>query len=272
MIRRFLRAHAPERAEGLLDKLSRAQLSSLVRELPPVEARALFDLLFTPSRTEASLALCDREELALLLDAVDDSRIVRLLARLSGANAARIQALLPAHRRLLIRRQLQLHLKAVTRVLRPLSTLMTPERSLLTAATTVGQARARLDSENPPEVSFVVDERRQPIGQVRLETLQQAPAARLLSACLEPFEQTLRSDVTIQDAGLLVEDSPARRLPVVDTRGRLVGSLDVSRLRAAWAECPERRPLELVRRPGGMARLVSRLVGILSAGRLTLFS
>lgn len=237
VIRRYLRSGATVRAEKLIDRLPLAHLSPLVRDLTPLEARGLFDILFHPDRVEHALKDLDRDDLGAILPLIDDARLVAALARLNGAGQARLMALLPPARRKQARLELQERASVFARGVRPVSTVMRPPALTLDHAMRVAQARERLEAferlADPGaslEVFYVIDGADRLRGVIHRAILLEARDEERLEVLMDPCTRAVTSTWPVREAVEARDLGDLTTLPVVDEAGRLIGEVAVSRL------------------------------------------
>lgn len=274
-VRRCLRHGDISRAEKLIDKITLSQLSAFVRDLTPLEARALCDLLLAPTRVTRTLDELPRPELALLLGQLGDARLLQLLLHLNGAHVARVMALLPPERRSTIRKQQQARAESFTNQIRPVSSVMATSVPTLLSTLTAGEARAQVDIAAPFEQVYLVDGEQQLVGVLSREQLLAAapevPLSQLLEAPKQAQAQTFtaRAFTPLHVALRQMQRHALRALPVLDSKGRLLGEVRVGAETAATSSPSDAPRADVV----GWKRLVSWLgstlmvVGITNLGR-----
>lgn len=274
-VRRCLRHGDISRAEKLIDKITLTQLSAFVRDLTPLEARALCDLLLAPTRVTRTLDELPRPELALLLGQLGDARLLQLLLHLNGAHVARVMALLPPERRSSIRKQQQARAESFTNQIRPVSSVMATSVPSLLSTLTAGEARAQVDVSAPFEQVYLVDAEQQLVGILSREQLLSAPSEVPLVQLLETPKQpetktfTARAFTPLHVALRQMQRHALRALPVLDSKGRLLGEVRVGAEAAATPGTSETPRADTA----GWKRLVSWLgstlmvVGITNLGR-----
>jgi len=247
VIRRYLRLGAIGRAEKLIDKLPRHDISGLIQNTTAAEGRALFEVLFIPTRMARSLKEYSRDDLAALMVFIDDDRLLSVVSELGGAQLTRFMSLLPSDRRATLRRQLQARARSFTLAVRPVSMFMEPVPMTLLPSMTVEQAREGLGKRTSHAGAlYVVDRDRRLLGQVSPNRLKDTTAQDPIERCMEPLPTLVRSDMPVKDVLPLLADATLATLPVIDRCGRLLGELKTELIREllsdAWIDLPVTNP------------------------------
>jgi Mg/Co/Ni transporter MgtE len=269
VIRRSLRAGAIARAERLFDKLAPSHVSSLVQDLTPLEARALFDILFRPDRADRTVRELEREDLSLLLVQVDDDRLVNALSWMTGARASRLMSLVPLARRKVLRRQLQARASQFANGVRPVSSIMRPVSIALPSELPVDEARERIElgsDGEPHPLVCIVGRDGLLLGVVDATRLLSAARTQALRELMDEGAVRVGSSTPVQDVARLMATRVLASLPVVDERGCPIGEVHARDLEALVARADEAPPAAPLR---GWRRLLPWLTaGMVAAGSM----
>ncbi|MDP1660316.1 MAG: magnesium transporter [Phycisphaerales bacterium] len=211
--------HPPDVAD-IFCELSAEDAAIGFRILPTDDAAEVFSYLPTEKQEELIQKLGDAAGALALIEAMDPDDRVRLLDELPAAVAGRIVASLSPEERARTQSILGYPPRSVGR-------LMTPDYVRVKSDWTAGQAldhirRYGRDAETV-NVVYVVDEQGHLVDDLRLRQLiMVAPEAPLESLMNRQFI-ALRADQPQEDAVLQLQKYDRVALPVVDTRGHLLG-------------------------------------------------
>jgi len=252
--------HAPDVAD-IFCELSAEDAAIGFRILPTDDAAEVFSYLPTERQEELIQKLGDAAGALALIEAMDPDDRVKLLDELPAAVAGRIVASLSPEERARTQSILGYPPRSVGR-------LMTPDYVRVKSDWSVGQAldhirRYGRDAETV-NVVYVVDEQGHLVDDLRLRQLiMVAPEAPLESLMNRQFI-AIRADQPQEDAVLQLQKYDRVALPVVDTRGHLLGIVTHDDL----ADVAQEEATEDMQKMGGVQALEEPF---LSASVIALF-
>jgi len=235
VLRRFLRVGARDEVARLLDRLHPAEIVDLLRELPPAEHRALFDVLIGHPHAAPVVASLPAALLGGILTGVADERIAALVSRQPPDEAADLLGLLPAERgdavlKLLDERTAANLDRLMTYGAETAGGMMTTHFLALEGSTPVTDAVARIRSEPDAEMVFylyVVDGFGRLEGVVSLRQLVLARPDQPLGSVMNTKVTRVRTDQPRSEVADLIARYNLLALPVVDAGNVLLGIVTV---------------------------------------------
>lgn len=254
---------ADERALSLAFMRSHpVQAARVLETLPLTEATALFEA--APARLGADvLAAMLPAKAARCLQALEDARVLALLAPMATQPTVALLRLLPEPRRRTLTAGLPTAAALASTLLLgygedTLGAWADPDIVMLAAEARAGEALSRLRAapvEHP--MVFVADESRRFAGVVPVLVLLGAPAAATLATLMQRPAAVLTAHAPLAGAAAHPAWAEASLLPVTEPGNRLVGVMTRDALT---------RALEHLAPPGGSADASSSLVGVAARG------
>jgi magnesium transporter len=234
-VRDLLRTATPDRVLRLIATSHPADIALLFKDLEAAEVRVLFDILFSVRRAAKTLKELPADLLPDILALIEDEKVARVIARADPDDAVtfidslreerkeKILALVDPDRRESVRQLTSYPEGTVGRI-------MTTDYLSLSPITTAQGAIDKIRERGELETFFylyVVDEAGRLLGVVPIRNLVIAPQNRMLGEIM--IADPIRAEVSMdqEEAARLVSKYELLALPIVDTKGSLVGIITV---------------------------------------------
>ncbi|MCE2654279.1 MAG: magnesium transporter [Planctomycetaceae bacterium] len=218
-LREVLHGIQPADVADILAGIDPADAAIAFRFLPRDDAGVVFSYL-PPEKQEELIGVLGKESAATLIEAMDPDDRVRLLDELPADIAHRIVASLSPEQRKTTQAILGYPTRSVGRLMTPDYVRIRPEWSVARALQHIRRYGRDAETIN---VVYVIDERGVLIDDLRLRQIIMAEPDAPIESLMNRQFITLRADQPQEDAveALLKYDRVA--LPVVDSRGALLG-------------------------------------------------
>ncbi len=223
-------------AEQRLADLHPSSLGPLLGDLSSDQIRRLIDLLFARRRAAPLLANLPPELMPKILEAVPDSRLAEILARLEIDDMLLLVEHLASDRRETVQQELPAPLRRELMHAelyppdsagRAMVTHFIALRQDMTAQEAIEAIRQEGESGDSALHLYVVDETRRLLGVVPIRKLVSVPPQTPVGTVMVPQSISISSDADQEEAARLVARYDLLALPVTDPDERMVGIITV---------------------------------------------
>ncbi len=221
----------PEELKDFIAQEHAVDLARFIAQWPPQDAWRVMDLLPLPQQADTFGYLPPDVQVGMA-DAVARDKLARLVTEMNADERADLfnelseeqqAALLPA----LAQAEREDIRRLASYPEDTAGSIMTSDYVVLTADLPVGEALQKLRREALDQETiyrtYVIDEKRQLIGSVRLQDLFLAPAKALVRDVMERNTHAVQVTDDQEDVAAQIARYDFLALPVVDAEGRLVG-------------------------------------------------
>ncbi|HEX4563366.1 MAG TPA: CBS domain-containing protein [Solirubrobacteraceae bacterium] len=224
-------------ARGRLSRLHPAQIADLVEAASHDEGEEIMEAVAQDKELEADIyEELDEEHQLEFLRARSDAEVAGVLSRMESDDAADllmeldqerrlpVLELLPASKRLKVKRLLGYNPQTAGGLMNP-DFLSAPERSTVEQAIELVR-RSDIDVERLPTIA-VVDGDGRLVGPLSVVTLLKAARHEAIGALIDGGEPAVSADTDLPEIARLMTDYNLMTLPVVDGEGKPIGLLVV---------------------------------------------
>ena len=235
-LERLLSGEDDALAEERLAELHPSSLGPLLGDLSSDQIRRLIDLLFARHRAAPLLADLPPELLPEILEAVQDTRLAEILARLEIDDMLLLVEHLAEDRRESVQRALPAPLRRELRHAelyppdsagRAMVTHFIALRQEMTAQEAIEEIRQEGETGDSALHLYVVDEARHLLGVVPIRKLVSVPPETSVGTLMVPESVSISSEADQEEAARLVARYDLLALPVTDPDDRMVGIITV---------------------------------------------